>query len=972
MRLQAVYRRISALAGLLLVQISLAQTPTTVTGEPFGTVIPLGGTPSDVVLDEFRGRLYLVISGANRVTVYNYKENRVTGHIGVGSFPISAALSMDSRQLYVTNAQGASMTIVDLATDSVVQTVGLPARPEGVAVGFDGRVLITTQGTGTNNTLNTLLLFDATQSQLQQLTPVPSPPTISTPNPLPAVFIGRPATAFPGRLTRTPDGQFIIGMVAINQTANNAQTTLFVYEVASGTVLRNRTVTGQSTVLSMAPDGSRFMAGSTLYDAATLTVIGSQSTANLPFLITIQANNPAINAAFNYGGSAFSPDGGLLYSAFNVAANNVRPLSEALFVSHPKNLGARIGLRMPESILGNMVVSSDGATIWAASESGLIHVPIGRMFEFPILEPDTNTVFLSVDDCNKGIAKASVRINNIGGGKLTFSVPNITTALVTQVASGLAPSTVTFVMEPGRSGVARRPGTNLFTGAAGGNGAPINVAIASREAINFPNTVRVFMNFREREQRGVVFPVPRGLNNAEGIHELILDEPRGLLYLSNSGFNRIEVFDIRKQRFLDPIVVGQLPHSIAISVDRNTLYVGNSGGESISIVDLETRKITGEVEFPAIPRAGNQLPVRPLAMTATLSGLQFIMSNGGLWRLIGNQAVPRPGSALINPNNPNISTLAGGVYYMSSTPGGEYAVLVAGNGNAYLYDALADGITASRQVLSNPIQSYFGPTGAAPGANYFLVNGLILSPALAIVGGAERPGATQMTPGGPGQPPTQTVISTGTRHITAVYPLDGNIYVRMTLPVRQNLAQTTRDDPRPTLELVDVRSGAESIVAISPDNPNTTAFGTGRVNVPTRQLAVDSQGNAYAITLSGLTVVPLATSRAVVRPAVTAGSRAIVNANDGTTSFGPGSFINVSGANLASSAAADQIPLPSVLGGSCLTFSDIPLPLLETAPGRIVAQVPDNLRPGVYLAQVRSLNRGEQSDPVLVTVQRPQ
>ena len=73
-------------------------------------------------------------------------------------------------------------------------------------------------------------------------------------------------------------------MVAINQTTNTAQTTLFVYEVASGVVLRNRTVTGQSTVLSMSPDGSRFMAGSTLYDTSTLGVIAQQNTANLKLL----------------------------------------------------------------------------------------------------------------------------------------------------------------------------------------------------------------------------------------------------------------------------------------------------------------------------------------------------------------------------------------------------------------------------------------------------------------------------------------------------------------------------------------------------------------------------------------------------------------------------------------------------------------------------------------------------------------
>jgi hypothetical protein len=45
----------------------------------------------------------------------------------------------------------------------------------------------------------------------------------------------------------------------------------------------------------------------------------------------------------------------------------------------------------------------------------------------------------------------------------------------------------------------------------------------------------------------------------------------------------------------------------------------------------------------------------------------------------------------------------------------------------------------------------------------------------------------------------------------------------------------------------------------------------------------------------------------------------------------------------------------TVLGGSCVTFSDVPLRLLQASPGQISAQLPEDLLPGVYVAQVRSL-----------------
>ena len=93
---------------------------------------------------------------------------------------------------------------------------------------------------------------------------------------------------------------------------------LFVYEVASGSILRSRIVTGQSTVLSVAPDGSRFMAGFTMYDTATLQVVAQQSTANVPFPLSATPN-ATFTTLQNVGGSTFSADGETLYSAFNVA-----------------------------------------------------------------------------------------------------------------------------------------------------------------------------------------------------------------------------------------------------------------------------------------------------------------------------------------------------------------------------------------------------------------------------------------------------------------------------------------------------------------------------------------------------------------------------------------------------------------------------------------------------------------------------
>ncbi len=946
--------------------LTFAQTVNT--GATFGTVVNLGGEPRDIVLDELRGRVYLVNANANRIDIYDYRQGQLVGNIPVGTFPNAAAMSMDNAFLYVANVSSSSLTQIELGSDRVVGIVSLPARPEGVAVGADGRVLITTQGTGTNNATSTLLLYDPRQENGLQISSVPAPPTITTPNPLPAVFVGRPATAFPGRMVVTPDGNFIIGMVAINQTANTASTTLFVYEVASATVLRNRLVTGQSTVLSVSPDGSHFMAGSTLYDTANLNVIAQTTTANLPFQLPVNQNNN-FNAQANYGGSAFSPDGATVFGAFNNAATGQRTTAASLLISNSRNLGTSLGIKLPESVTGRMVTTSDGAELFAISESGLTRIPIATLFDFPILQPETTQVFLAIDECNKGVSRAAVRIANLGKGKLTFSVPNTGAALVTQVSTGVAPANITFIMEPGRAGVVRQAGTNLYTGTAANTGSPVNVILSSLQAINIPNTIRVYMNFRNADQRGVVYPVPQTPNsNAEGLFDMILDEPRGLLYLSNSGFNRIEVFDTKSQKFIAPIEVGQLPHMMAMSLDGSQLYVGNTGGESIQVVDLESRRLVESVIFPALPRAGNQAVIRPVALAMSISGLQFIMSNGGFWRVTGSDAVPRQANAVTPATIPTPQ-------YMAASPDGRQIIVLGGTGIGYLYDGLIDNFTSTRTIYNTqPPMSYFGPLAAAPTAGYYLAGGQILSQSLTPIGGAERPGVTQVTaPAQPGQPPTQTVVSAGQRNIAAVFPLSETRFIRASTPVRQNITAATRDDARTVLEIVDVRTQSETVAGVLPENPQVSVFATQRANVPSRQLVVDSAGStAYSINISGLTVTPLLQTSGATQPRLPSGIRSIVNSTDGTTNFRPGSFVTISGQNLGTTAKAEQVPLPTVLGGSCVVFNDVALPLITTGPGQISAQIPETVRAGQNVMQIRSLATAQSSDPIVVTVQRPQ
>jgi YVTN family beta-propeller protein len=938
--------------------LSHLDAQTTEQAATFGEIINLGYSPSDIVLDESRGNLYLVNTNSNRIDVVSTSAQKLVRSILVGTTPLAAAMSMDNSTLYVTNSGVSTVSIIDLTQMAVVQTVAMPAKPQGVAVGGDGRALVSTLSTASS-----LLILDKTQAAGQELLTVQTPPTPSTPTQIGTTSVTRPTLAWNSKLITTPDGNFIIGLT----TPTTTTTYLFVYEVASGTIINSRSVTGQSTVLSVSPDGSRFMAGFTLYDTATLGVIAQANNANAPWTITTP-----FSVQTNLGGSVFSPDGTKIYSAFNNALSGTPtppPQSSTLFVNDATALGIQLGIRLPENILARMVVSADGKNAWSLSESGVTYLPLATLYNNPILQLSSTVVYMEQDPCNPGLVTGQVQVLDAGQGSLDFGVNIPTTSSLTyRVSTGVAPATITFQYEPGRAGETRLPGTNLITGggtAVSGN--PIDVTLYSANAINIPANIRVYMNYREPDERGVVYPVPQMPNanstapltgttgGNEGLWDIVLDSTRNLVYITNSGYNRIEVFDTVNRVFLNPIPVGQMPHQMALSSDSNTLYVGNTGGESISIVDLTQMAVVGTVAFPAIPRTGGGTTAtvsNPRALAYGLSGLQFLLAAGtagtaSQWEVFGNNATVRaPDTVTLNGTT---NTLPAPWQMMMGSADASTILTFDGTGSGYVYSALNDSyVTKVSGLIATPITGEYVPLGVAPDGSYFTIGHQVYNSSLTLL------------------------YDVGTsRNTMATYPMTANTYIRLSTPVKATITTTPADDPRPLIDLINFQTGAVQQLAVSGENPRFTLLGTTRYNVSPRQMVVDSNYVAYILTLSGLTVIPL-TPNGVPTPAVSSSTTGIVNASTGTPAIQLGSFINIYGTALASAASASTTPPPTVLGGSCVTFNDVPLQLLKTSGNQIVAQVPTNIITGTNVVVVHSLDNAQSSTPVMVSVQASQ
>jgi uncharacterized protein (TIGR03437 family) len=996
-----------------------------------GTVVPIAGGPTDLVLDEQRGRVYIVDSTQNRLDVYSIAQKRFLNPIPVGGQPLSAAISRGKKFLYVTAYQASTLDVVNLDEASVVMRISLPAAPEGVAVGGDDRVLITTLGSGSGNAENRLLLYNPNEMGEEALRPLPStlpaPAVPQTPAPSSRVYMSTRSN-----LTASADGRWIIGL-------NNPSTStrqLFVFEVASGSVLRSRTLSSISNVLSVSPDGAKFMAGLSLFDTATLAIEAQQNTANSLFPFSSNAN---FNTQQNQGGSVFAPDGGVLYSAFNIAPVQ-NPAASAnitqLMLSDPDNLLLRMALQLPENLTGNMVIDSAGATIYALSQSGFMVIPVSTIYDYPIAAVDNPAVFLAGDQCTvtPGAATAEVTVRNLGKGRLTATAQVLQSAAVTftfpiggqqgvtvavppvgggggtggipiggggqgggagagapggafpitlpqnpagggggqvMIPPGAAPvsgaQSLTTAQQTGVAAAApsvrtRRTDTEtIFTFAFNSSAAkslgtqtPTDFLVQSPEAINVPFRIRAYQNYRNAEAGGDTRVVATSVSTAEGLVDLVVDSARQRLYIANSGLNRVEVFDMLAGEFLAPVKVGQLPRSLALSPGGRLLYVANSGGESISIIDLDKGEVSGKVRFPPVPYNASFALNTPSVIAATLSGLQIIMSDGTLWKVVANAALPRKNSTVLG------TTAIQTPRTMAAAPGGEYAILLGGNGTAYLFDGMTDDFVLSQSVATTPIQGYYGPVAAGPRGQYFVVNGRILNSAL-----------TPLNTAG---------AATGSRPVAAVAAINESTFARFSQPVRTTANAAVQDSP--TVDLVDVNTGLQRGSSALLEGPLASQVSNQRVNVNGRTMAVNATGTvAYVLSTSGLSIVPLAAPPQGQQPGppqpatpqanlIFLNQNGVVNTANYQTAIAPGSVVSIFGQNLASDAVAEGAPAPTLLGGVCVTLDDRPLPLFMTSGGQINAQIPFDTKAGSHRLVVRSFERRLSSIASAITVQK--
>jgi DNA-binding beta-propeller fold protein YncE len=102
--------------------------------------------------------------------------------------------------------------------------------------------------------------------------------------------------------------------------------------------------------------------------------------------------------------------------------------------------------------------------------------------------------------------------------------------------------------------------------------------------------------------------------------DIVYDQSRQRLYLSNFDHNRVETFDLASQTFLAPLPVGNSPTNLALTPDGALLAVVNIADATISVIDPVKTKVVATYPLltPADSSCGGQVislsPVTPHRM----------------------------------------------------------------------------------------------------------------------------------------------------------------------------------------------------------------------------------------------------------------------------------------------------------------------------------------------------------------------
>lgn len=636
-------------------------------GQTFGKVVAIGGHSADLALDEPRRVLYVANFTANRIEVISTDTGALDRSINVASQPSSLALSPDGRFLVVAHygnfilpgSMRNALTVIDLNANTR-QTFALPDPPLGVAFGIDGKAFVVTS--------TQFLLFDPVYGSTDVLDTIAGVTAKTLPQP-PANY---PTQIVGASVAASGDGLHIYGVT---------DQILFTYDVGirsvdSGGYIASPPLGPRAT--SVSKDGAYYLAGWGLWDRQG---------------ILAQFPNPS--GALNIGSHAIDSDRNLIYAQVPegvVTTTTGTPTSTTttpvapipfLMVVDADNLTVRERLRLSENLSGKGIVSSDGQTMFALSESGVMLLPVGNLAQTPRLAASKSDLVFRSTFCDRKVLTQDLVITDVSGGRTDFTLTPSQAGIRIEPSSGLTPAVVKVSVDP--SAFANLRGTLAAT-----------ITVHSSRATNMMQPIRALINLQEPDQRGTFVNIPGKLV------DILADPQRNRFFVLRQDTNEALVYEGTSYQRIGALRTGNTPTSMAISFDRRYLLIGNDNSQVVNVYDLETLEPSLPIRMPFghyprwVASSGNATLVacRNAGPKHTMDRVDFF----------SRTAVELPTLGVFE-NNININTA------LVASPNGSSILAAQADGNLLLYSANADTFTVSRKETTPP-------TGAIAASSY--------------------------------------------------------------------------------------------------------------------------------------------------------------------------------------------------------------------------------------------------------------
>lgn len=736
-------------ATILTVPITVVNTAPSTSSPTRSTIIRADMDPTGGVYDQARKLLFVTVRQLNQVLVYSTVDNSLRATISVDQ-PQGIDESLDGKKVYVGTLTP-NLAVIDPDLLQVIQTVPGPPLsnpnfpgetlfPFTLAALSNGKVLVEATDGESISIAGGIFLWDPTSGVFSSVTtPGPSGDLIISrsadrskvlvgsqdePSALALYDVATNSVTVSGNIEQ---GGAAPGVAAVSpngsQIAFPSGSNVVLYDASfnqTASIPLNFGTTG-SPQITYSLDGkfvyvlsnAEGLVGFAVLDATNFTVLGAAPT-GMTQLFAVDETGVIFGGAdrvIEFADASSPSDVRLpfpsLFQFTPTLLNPTAPTSAALsglnfsstdtyqvFFGPPPaspNTKPAANLSVSSSTQLQMTAPQDNAL-------GVANATITRPDGWNAVLPDAVSYGPQILrlTTNAGPASGGTQLAIYGYGFLSPS---------TTVTIGGNPATVTQVFGPGFISPFPFPMDRITLTTPSGASGPADVTVST------PSGSTTLSGGFQYLAQAQIFPVAGALN------QILYDQSRQELFISNTDHNRIEVFSLASMSFLTPIPAGALPLGIALTPDASKLAVVNSGGSTVWVINPDTQATVAV--YPVITQSDSASLCQGVPFSITPAGshgmfvavdctalaangtLHFLDLNTGSLNCAG---IPFCDSSGLNITVPGTS----GLYIIASSPDGTKVVAGDAGSSPSLvasFDLTADTVTTFPLPFNQEIAS---------------------------------------------------------------------------------------------------------------------------------------------------------------------------------------------------------------------------------------------------------------------------